>query len=850
MKKTIISALALMLGVFGFSGCVKNADETIINSEIQEFTLISYADAPNTRMNISGDKTTGFSTNWEDGDQIGVYAVSENAEHSLYTCNYYHRATVDSDGLAKFTGTIRSTGGDDFNLYAYYPYTAGSTYKDPDDQNGVDCKISSEQTMSGASFDKSCAYMVAKTGLTVNTSSQNDTYKVGNWQFRHTVAFINLSTKEEISADGVSGDEIVSSVKFDAAGKTLAGDFQFNLEDGTMTFTKSESAVTVKVPDNTKLSDLSAWIVTNPFELTANDKLVITITTDAHTIIKNVSIAKNFEAANVYTLNLTIDNKCEISKDAVYELVTDASTLAEGDQVIIVSTYKKLSAYYAMGNTQNNNNRSAETVTIVNGNDNTYTITNPSSDVQIFTLQYGSKQGTFAFYTGNGYIYAAGGGNYLRTDTDISDNSSWLISSSADTNSDFGTVASIVAQGKNTPKNILYNSSTTPTVFSCYNEVNTTIKAVTIFRLQDDREPLVKPAITVTPDNTNKSITVSWKTVDNATSYVVSCTGQTEQTFNAAGEYTFTGLEYGKKYTVTVTASADGYRSSSASEEGIEIIDYNLAKPVLASVTGTTEKITATWAAVQHAKSYIYKLNKLKDNVETTVIDETPYEPTDLKAETVTLTIKGSFTAGEQYVLYVKSTADAPFVESAPAKSEVFTITTEQQVSSPIYIATFDNDGEHRANTQNSYTSTPNSYTVNGATWSLKYADCVTTGTPLSGSANIFARVAKNTTNSPTATTSNILASTTGKKTITKLSFFSKLNNSVNLTVYYSIDNETNWIKLEYIKDADIHETYGYSANIENIQTDNLELKFEWSVSSSNKSARDSQLDEVKIYGY
>ena len=32
-------------------------------------------------------------------------------------------------------------------------------------------------------------------------------------------------------------------------------------------------------------------------------------------------------------------------------------------------------------------------------------------------------------------------------------------------------------------------------------------------------------------------------------------------------------------------------------------------------------------------------------------------------------------------MLYVKSTADAPFVESAPAKSEPFTITTEQQVA-------------------------------------------------------------------------------------------------------------------------------------------------------------------------
>lgn len=681
MRKNIISALALMLGVFGFSGCVKNADETI-NSEIQEFTLISHAYAPNTRMNISGDKTTGFSTNWEDGDQIGVYAVSENAEHSLYTCNYYHSATVDSDGLAKFTGTIRSTGGDDFSLYAYYPYTAGSTHTDLDDQKGVDCKISSVQTMSGASFDKSCAYMVAKTGLTVNTASQNSSYEVGNWQFRHTVAFINLSTKA-ISAEGVSGDEIVSSVKFEAVGisenPTLAGDFQFNLEDGAMTFTNSENVVTVNVPAETELSALSAWIVTNPFEMTVDDELEIIITTDAHSILKRVSIAKNFEAANVYTLNLTINSDCVISeiekpKDAVYELVTDASTLAAGDKVIIAAKPNALfTGDYAMGTNQKRSNRAAEEVVIANN-----TITNPSSNVQIFELKTGTISNTFAFYAENGnnigYISAGStkGSNSLTTITSITDNSCWSISI------DESFVATIVANGEGDRHTLQFNNAMQSTeknyLFNCYASA-TSQKPVQIYRLQDDREPLVKPAITVTPDNTNKSITVSWETVDNATSYVVSCTGQTEQTLGAdATECTFSGLEYGK-YTVTVTASADGYRSSSASEEGVEIIDYNLAMPKFTSVTGTTEKITATWAAVQHAKSYIYKLNKLKDNVETTVIDETPYGPTDSKAETVTLTIEGSFTAGEQYVLYVKSAAEAPFIESAPAKSEAFEIT-------------------------------------------------------------------------------------------------------------------------------------------------------------------------------
>ena len=203
-----------------------------------------------------------------------------------------------------------------------------------------------------------------------------------------------------------------------------------------------------------------------------------------------------------------------------------------------------------------------------------------------------------------------------------------------------------------------------------------------------------------------------------------------------------------------------------------------------------------------------------------------------------------------QYVLYVKSETNkegykAPDTYAySPAKS----FSESGGEVGQIYTATFDNDKEHRqSGSTNSYTN--NTYTVSNATWTLTYADCTTTGTPLSGTAHIIARVAKNTTNSPTAVTSNIL-SAAGTKTITKLSFWAKLGKSVSLKVYYSIDNGSNWSQLTYAKDSEIHRTYGYSANIKNVQTDNLELKFEWSVSTSRTSNRDSNLDEVIIYGY
>ena len=338
MKKSIILALGLMLGAFSMVGCSKDAANEQINGNIKEFTLISHADAPDTRMVINGDKATGFATAWENGDQIGVYAINNDIDTQGNTYNKAHTGTVDNSGHATFSGNIRynDTTTTTYNLFAYYPYTAGSNHEDEDGHAGVDCLIATTQTMNGNSFDKSCAYMVAKTGLTAQSSKGDQAQEIGNWQFRHTVAFINLSTKS-ISAEGVSGDEIVKSVKLEAVGiknnPTLAGEFAFNLENGEMTFdvSKATNVVTVNVPTGTTLSNLSAWFVTNPFEMTADDELEIIIYTKAHIIKKNVSVVKKFEAANVYTLNIAIDNKCAVTDAEPVVVVPNGTVLWSED---------------------------------------------------------------------------------------------------------------------------------------------------------------------------------------------------------------------------------------------------------------------------------------------------------------------------------------------------------------------------------------------------------------------------------------------------------------------------------------------------------------------------------------
>ena len=109
-----------------------------------------------------------------------------------------------------------------------------------------------------------------------------------------------------------------------------------------------------------------------------------------------------------------------------------------------------------MSTTQNGNNRGQTAIT-KDGND----LATPSSSVQRFTLKAGKTSGTWAFYTGSGYLHAArSSSNYLRTETTLSVNSSWTVTIATEG------IATIKATGSYTRNWMRYNSSSN--IFACY----------------------------------------------------------------------------------------------------------------------------------------------------------------------------------------------------------------------------------------------------------------------------------------------------------------------------------------------------------------------------------------------
>lgn len=182
------------------------------------------------------------------------------------------------------------------------------------------------------------------------------------------------------------------------------------------------------------------------------------------------------------------------SGNFTWDVVTDASQLAADDVVIIASGNKALGA-------QSGNNCPATDIT-VSGNQ----ITAVGSALQL-TLETGSVANSFAFNTGNGYLYAASSeSNYLKIQENIDGNASFTISISNKS-------ATITAQGTNTRKILKYNSSSS--LFSCYasGQTNPNIykkneERTTYYTSNPPAESLQVPIITKTTGEYWGAITV------------------------------------------------------------------------------------------------------------------------------------------------------------------------------------------------------------------------------------------------------------------------------------------------------------------------------------------------------
>ena len=216
-------------------------------------------------------------------------------------------------------------------------------------------------------------------------------------------------------------------------------------------------------------------------------------------------------------------------------LVTDASNLNVGDEIIIAAKDND----FAMGE-QKTNNRAAVAVT---KSEDKLTLT---AGVQKLTLKQGAKENTFAFDTGSGYLYAASSDkNHLKTESKLSDNSSWSVAIADGKATD-------IAQGANTRNVMKYNSN--GKLFACYASGQ---QDIAIYKLETVPAPSNKvaaPTATPVAGEVAKGTKVEFKCK----------TEGAKISYKTTGEYTeYTDpVEVNADTTFTVKATKDGMDDS------------------------------------------------------------------------------------------------------------------------------------------------------------------------------------------------------------------------------------------------------------------------------------------------
>ncbi|MGM9873848.1 MAG: Ig domain-containing protein [Bacilli bacterium] len=165
--------------------------------------------------------------------------------------------------------------------------------------------------------------------------------------------------------------------------------------------------------------------------------------------------------------------------------------------------------------------------------------------------------------------------------------------------------------------------------------------------------------------------------------------------------------------------------------------------------------------------------------------------------------------------------------------------------STSIMTFDFEDTTAHRTSGSNSYTGT-NEYAENNVKINLTYADSVTTGSPLTGTANILGRVTKNTTNSPTVVIGPMNLSSYN---VEGFSYRAKGPTTLSFTASYSTDGAS-WTDAETHVSTTTSTVYSSSA-ISVLNPSDFYVKIVAFITngSSTTSNRDVQIDDVIILG-
>ena len=362
------------------------------------------------------------------------------------------------------------------------------------------------------------------------------------------------------------------------------------------------------------------------------------------------------DAWNSATASYTLIVEAPFSVDAIgsYELVTDASSLKDGDQILIsyIFSEKGVNKGFVLGEQKTNNFNIAQLNTgAVSDDKSTFEILSTSqNNPMTAAILEGSSLSGWYFHTNNGYLCAAGSNKnyYLRTTQTINDNAKATISITDNGN------AAIVFQGTYTNKYLKYNSQST--LFSCYGS-SSSQTPVQLYRKVPSN---VAPTITFSP--------ASGTEVNYGTQVTITARAATSITYrvNDGEAVTVEGTS------ATVTINTHSTITATATN------DYGTCNPVTAEYTIHAESPAFTYDPTEYEITIgddftAPVLGKAADYDGTITYSSDNTEVAEVDAETGAVTVKGAGTA----TITATGTATEHYAEATAS----YTLTVNKQES-------------------------------------------------------------------------------------------------------------------------------------------------------------------------
>ena len=452
MKRKINLGFAIAFSIL-LASCAKEVVTPVAQPEA--VTTVFTARSNETRT-VFGEKDNGsYPVLWTNGKvQVILSYTLTNDKGTTQTSSSQEAALTANAAGSEGSFSTTFTPDPQKSNYEYFAVSPSTAFFSYSNNNGIQVDIPDSQKPLVSSVAENAQILVA-----ADSEGPYDELQPSiDFSFNHAVAYAKMTLKNLTIPEGATVTNYVVT-----ASSSISGRWYYN--DGVLTEQAGKSTITI---DPSNVSNGEVWLALAPANLSGGS-LKISVNTSAGVIEKTIQFpaggaAGKFQLGHVspFTVNMA---GISPQNDEVYTLVENVNALSVGSQIIIAANGSKK---IAMSIAQNSNNRGT---TAVSKSEDFKTITNPSDDVQIFTLEEGTETNSYAFHcvngTAAGYIYAASSGsNYLKTQASKDANASWIITIN-------DKEATVTAQGENTRNILSYNASSS--IFSCYSSGQQTV---------------------------------------------------------------------------------------------------------------------------------------------------------------------------------------------------------------------------------------------------------------------------------------------------------------------------------------------------------------------------------------